>query len=304
MPNDVRHTHWLIKLMLIVGFGFVTFDFIELTFLTRRTDEFFSWTIQIAVTAAVFGSFYLAASLITLSAFPQRAWVRARSAVPGTYALVVLIELATLYNFGPFREHLHAARGITNFEFWLWIGAYTVEPIGLTIGMLLQRKMPGVDPPTIEPLPAWWRNCAWVGGVGAVVVGAFLFLLPQAAINIWSWPLNRLTAQVLGSWFVASGLVMAWAAHENDKWRLLVPALGFTVLGPVQLIAIARFSDDIDFGNLQIWGHLAFLVGVTVLGVIGLVWALKAKHPYAAEAPPMPVAAAGPPDPGAPAFTA
>jgi hypothetical protein len=304
MPTDVRRTNWLIRLMLIVGFGFVTFDFFELTFLTGRTSEFFSWEIKDTITAAVFGSFYLAASLITLSAFPQRAWARARSAVPGTFALVVLIELATLYNFGPFKEHLHATRGITQFEFWLWIGAYTVEPIGLTIGMLMQRKMPGVDPPTVEPLPAWWRNCAWVGGVGAIVVGAFLFLVPQAAINIWSWHLTRLTAQVLGSWFVASGLVMAWAAHENDRWRLLVPALGFTVLGPVQLIAIARFSDQIDFGNLQIWGHLVFLVGVTVLGVIGLVWALKARNPIESGAPAVPVAAAGPPAEAPPAFTA
>ena len=301
MPTEIRRTHWLIKLMLIVGFGFVTFDFIELTFLTGKTDEFFSWTIASTLTAAVFGSFYLAASVITLTAFPQRVWVRARSAVPGTYALVCLIELATLYNFGPFREHLHAVKGITNFEFFLWIGAYTVEPIGLTIGMLLQRKMPGVDPPTIEPLPAWWRNCAWVGGVGAIVVGVFLFLAPNAAASIWSWPLTRLTAQVLGSWFVASGLVMAWAAHENDRWRLLVPALGFTVLGPVQLIAIARFSGQIDFGNLQIWGHLAFLVGVTILGVIGTVMALKAKRPLLEQAPPMPAAA----EPAAPpAFTA
>jgi hypothetical protein len=300
--TDIRRTNWLIRLMLIVGFGFVTFDFIELTFLTERTDKFFSWTIGSPLTAAVFGSFYFAASLITLSAFPQRAWVRARSAVPGTFALVCLIELATLYNFDPFRLHLHAPDAITNFEFFLWIGAYTVEPIGLTIGMLLQRRMPGVDPPTLEPLPAWWRNCAWVGGIGGIAVGAFLFLLPNQAIDIWSWPLTRLTAQVLGSWFVASGLVMAWAAHENDRWRLLVPALGFTALGPLQLVAIARFSDEIDFGNPQIWGHLIFLVGVTILGVVALRMALKARNPMAAQAPPMPAAPAMPTPP--PAFTA
>ncbi|MFL5515629.1 MAG: hypothetical protein ACJ8DJ_05700 [Gemmatimonadales bacterium] len=303
MPTEVRRTHWLILLMLLVGFGFVTFDFIELTFLTRHTDKFFSWTIASPVTAAVFGSFYLAASVITASAsLNWKTWVRARSAVPGTFALVLLIELATLYNFAPFRLHLHAPDGITNFEFFLWIGAYTVEPIGLTIGMLLQRRMPGVDPPTLEPLPAWWRNCAWVGGIGAIAVGALLFLLPNQAADLWSWPLTRLTAQVLGSWFVASGLVMAWAAHENDRYRLLVPALGFLLLGPVQLIAILRFTDEIDFGNLQIWGHLAFLVGVSVLGAIGTAMALRAKRPVAGTAPPMPVAASTATPP--PAFTA
>ncbi|MFL5797493.1 MAG: hypothetical protein ACJ77A_06115 [Actinomycetota bacterium] len=298
--TQVRRTNWLIRLMLLVGFGFVTFDFVELTFLTSRTEKFFSWTIASTLTAAVFGSFYLAASAITATATPQRAWVRARSAVPGTFALVTLIEIATLYNFAPFREHLHAPDAITKFEFFLWIGAYTVEPIGLTIGMVLQRRMPGVDPPTVEPLPRWWRNCAWVGGVGSMAVGAFLFLLPNAAAGAWSWPLTRLTAQVLGSWFVASGLVMAWAAHENDRWRLLVPALGFTALGPVQLVAIARFSDQVDFGNPVIWGHLAFLVGVTVLGAIGTAMAVRAKRPEAVGPSPMPA----PAEPAPPAFTA
>ena len=67
MPTEVRRTHWLILLMIIVGFGFVTFDFIELTFLTERTDKFFSWTIGSPVTAAVFGSFYFAASMISFA---------------------------------------------------------------------------------------------------------------------------------------------------------------------------------------------------------------------------------------------
>ena len=302
MRTEIRRTHWLILLMLVVGFAFVTFDFIELTFLTERTDKFFSWTIGSPLTAAILGSFYFAASWITASAaLNWKTWARARSAVPGTFALVVLIELATLYNFEPFRLHLHAPDGITNFEVFLWLGAYTVEPIGLTIGMLLQRRMPGVDPPTLERLPAWWRNCAWVGSVVAIVVGAFLFLLPNAAVDIWSWPLTRLTAQILGSWFIASGAVMGWAAHENDRWRLLVPALGFTALGPLQLIAIARFSDEIDFGNPQIWGHLIFLVGVTVLGAIATAMAFRARNPIMQQAPPMPVAA---PTPTPPAFTA
>ncbi len=292
----VRSTNWLIRLMLLVGFGFVTFDFIELTFLTDNTAKFFSWEIKSTLTAAVFGSFYLAASVITIFGSTQRAWVRTRAVVPGTLALVTLIEIATLYNFEPFRAHLHST-GITQFEYWLWIGAYSVEPPGLIIGMLLQRRRAGVDPPTLEPLPRWYRTCAWVGGIGAIAMGAFLFLLPNAAIDIWSWPLTRLTAQVLGSWFVASGLVMAWAAHEDDRWRLLVPALAFTALGPVQLIAVARFSGQVDWGNLQIWAHVAFLAGVFALGVIGTAMALRARHPQVEQPPPMPVGA--PAEPGA-----
>jgi hypothetical protein len=32
-----------------------------------------------------------------------------------------------------FRPHQHSPDAITRFAFWVWIGAYTVEPIGLVV---------------------------------------------------------------------------------------------------------------------------------------------------------------------------
>lgn len=62
----VRTVHWGIRLMLLVGTAFVTFDFVQLTFLAERTDRYFSWTIDAPITAVVLGSFYFAAIILTL----------------------------------------------------------------------------------------------------------------------------------------------------------------------------------------------------------------------------------------------
>ena len=40
-----RTVDWGIRAMLLIGTAFVTFDFVQLTFLSERTDRYFSWTI-------------------------------------------------------------------------------------------------------------------------------------------------------------------------------------------------------------------------------------------------------------------
>jgi hypothetical protein len=137
---EVRTVHWGIRLMLLVGTAFVTFDFVQLTFLAERTDRYFSWTIDAPITAVVLGSFYFAAIILTLLGGTQRAWVRTRAVVPGTWAFVTLVLLATLIHLDVFRPHMESPNAITRFEFWVWIGAYTVEPIGLLVFGILQRR--------------------------------------------------------------------------------------------------------------------------------------------------------------------
>jgi uncharacterized integral membrane protein len=276
----VRTVHWGIRLMLLVGTAFVTFDFVQLTFLAERTDRYFSWTIDAPITAVVLGSFYFAAIILTLFGGTQRAWVRTRAVVPGTWAFVTLVLLATLIHLDKFRPHMDSPDAITRFEFWVWIGAYTVEPVGLLLFGILQRAVPGNDPPRSEPPPpALYLRAGTAAGWVATLVGAFLFLLPDAAIDLWSWPLTPLTARILGSWFVGAGLVMVVAMWERDRWRLFVPALAFVALGPVQLIGILRYSEQVDWGNLQMWLHLGFLAVVFALGVAGLVMSSRAPSP-------------------------
>jgi hypothetical protein len=289
---EVRTVHWGLRLMLLVGTAFVTFDFVQLTFLAERTDRYFSWTIDAPITAVVLGSFYFAAINLTLLGGTQRAWVRTRAVVPGTWAFVTLVLVATLIHLDVFRPHMESPNAITRFEFWVWIGAYTVEPIGLLVFGILQRTMPGSDPPRSEPPPpAAYLRVGSAAGAVATVVGAAMFLFPDTAVDLWSWPLTPLTARILGSWFVGAGLVMVVAMWERDRWRLFVPALAFVALGPVQLIGIVRYSEQVEWGNVQLWLHLAFLTVVFALGVAGLVMSSRATNPLGSRVEPAPARA-------------
>ena len=286
-----RTVHWGIRAMLLIGTAFVTFDFVQLTFLSERTDRYFSWTIAAPITAVVLGSFYFAAIILTLFGGTQRVWVRARAVVPGTWAFVTLVLIATLIHLDQFRPHQHSPDGITRFEFWVWIGAYTVEPVGLLIFAFFQRRMPGADPPRGTPAPpALFLRTGTIAGWLATVVGAVMFAFPDTAIDVWSWPLTPLTARILGSWLVGAGLVMIVAMWERDRWRLFVPSLAFLALGPVQAIGIVRYADQVDWGNAQVWLHLAFLALVFALGVGGIVMSSRAREPLPASVlPPAPV---------------
>lgn len=279
---EIRTVHWGIRLMLFVGTAFVTFDFVQLTFLAERTDKYFSWTIDAPITAVVLGSFYFASAILTVFGGTQRAWVRARAAVTGTLAFVTLILIATLIHLDVFRPHLHSPDAITRFEFWVWIGAYTAEPVGLLVFGLLQRRVPGADPPRGERPPEAYLWIGTAAGGVATLVGAAMFLFPDTAIDLWSWPLTQLTARILGSWFVAAGLVMLVAMWERDRWRLFVPSLALAGLVPVQVIGIVRYSDQVDWGNGQIWLHLGYLALVFALGVVGLVISSRAPSPLRA----------------------
>lgn len=72
---------------------------------------------------------------------------------------------------------------------------------------------------------------------------------------------------------------MVVAMWERDRWRLFVPALAFVALGPVQLIGILRYSEQVDWGNVQMWLHLGFLAVVFALGVAGLAMSSRAPNP-------------------------
>jgi hypothetical protein len=287
--SEIRTVHWGIRAMLLVGAAFVTFDFVQLTFLSERTDRYFSWTIEAPVTAVVLGSFYFAAIILTLLGATRRAWVRTRAVVPGTWAFVTLVLIATLIHLDVFRPHLHSHDAITRFEFWVWIGAYTVEPIGLLVFGLLQRTMPGTDPARGDPPPPeLYLRTGTAAGAVATLVGAAMFIAPDAAIDVWSWPLTPLTARILGSWFVGAGLVLVVAMWERDRWRLWVPALAFAALGPVQIAGILRYSEQVDWGNPQIWTHLGFLAVVFALGLGGIVMSRRAPVPRLPNVDPVP----------------
>lgn len=57
---------------------------------------------------------------------------------------------------------------------------------------------------------------------------------------------------------------MAW---ENEWLRL--PAVGFALLGTLQLLALVRYAAGVEWGSLGVILYLAFLLLILLAGVYG-----------------------------------
>jgi hypothetical protein len=52
--------------------------------------------------------------------------------------------------------------------------------------------------------------------------------------------------------------------------------LTYTLLGVLQLIAVARYGEEMDRNSPTTWLYVAFLVGVVLIGALGLLYARRA----------------------------
>src|SRR6186997_3111664 len=96
------------------------------------TDRYFSWTIDVPLTAAFLGACYWTAALFTLLCAREREWPRARAVMPGILVAGTLILVATLVHIERFA--MDSARG------WIWVILYAGLPPGALLLVALQRR--------------------------------------------------------------------------------------------------------------------------------------------------------------------
>ncbi|MET0694636.1 MAG: hypothetical protein ABWY56_11955, partial [Propionibacteriaceae bacterium] len=119
------------------------------------------------------------------------------------------------------------------------------------------------------PMPRWLAVVLSVQGLIMLVVGVVLFVAPSAASSIWPWTLTPLTARMVAAWLVAFGLAMGLAMRERDLLRLEIPAIGYTVFGLLQLVALVRFRDQVSWDSPAAAAYLIVLLSVPLVGAIG-----------------------------------
>jgi hypothetical protein len=107
---------------------------------------------------------------------------------------------------------------------------------------------------------------AAVLGVG----GLALLLAPTWAADGWPWPLTELTARAVGAWLVGLGWAAGHARVIDDVAR--VQPLGMTGVAFVvlELVALARYGDALDWTGGP---AVAFLLGLGGIAVVS-VWIL------------------------------
>jgi hypothetical protein len=274
-PGAVRPLTTGLRRLLFVASGLVALAGFQLFVLTDHTDRYFSWTIQPGLTAAFLGAGYTASFFFEFLSARRRAWADARHSVPAVLVFTVLTEVATLLHLDKF--HFGERFAWAGAAAWVWIGIYTLVPltmIGLIPGQLRTR---GADPPRRAPLPSW---SAWVLGVQAAVLlslGVALFVAPSRS-TWWPWTLTPLTSQAVGAWLIGIGVGLVHAIIEADLERIRPGLIAITVLGALQLVALARYPGDVEWGHPGTWVYVAFVASVLVVGAMGLVGATAAER--------------------------
>ena len=229
--------------------------------LSGNTDDTFSWTINPPLTAAFLGAAYWAAFVLFAWSARQSLWVRARAFVVPVAVIAVLLLVATLIHLDKF--HKDSLFG------WFWIVAYIAVPPLLVLALWRQRQAPAEPAPPREPLPLALRAVLIGEGLGLAGVGISLFAAPDTADSLWPWTLTPLTARAIGAFLVGFGAAAIQAAWENDIARLTGSAYAYAVLGLLELVALARYPNELDGSGARGVVYIAFAVLVVLTGMAG-----------------------------------
>jgi hypothetical protein len=231
--------------------------------LASDTDRFFSWTIEPPATAAFLGAAYWAACVLLAWAAAQRSWARVRSAVPPVFVIAVLLLAATLIRLDKF--DLDSLFG------WFWLVVYVTVPPLLVVLVVRQHRAAGPVPPGKGGLALAPRALLITQAVVMLALGGALFVAPESADSLWPWALTPLTAEAIGAFLVGFGVAAAGALWEDDLDRLWGPALAYTTLGALELVALAIHSDDVTASGLGTALYVALWVSVIAAGAYGLI---------------------------------
>lgn len=264
------------RAVFVIGSVLVAAAGIQLFFLTERTDHWFAWTIKLPLTAAFLGAFYWTALALAWQSARKRVWIEARVGVPGVFAFITLTFVLTLLHLGSF--HFHSEDSVAKGAAYLWFVIYLVDPILVAVAWWLQVGRPGVDPPRRFRLPGWYRAVLVVQAVLFVGVGAVLFAAPERTAGLWPWTLTSLTARAVGAWVIGLGLVVAQASWENAWERIRIATVAYVVLGTLQLVALARYGDQVEWGRPVAWVYVVLLASMLLLGVYGWVAGFRAER--------------------------
>ncbi len=254
--------------LLLAGTVLVLAAGLDLFVLTERTDDFFAWTIASPLTAAFLGAGYLAAACLDGMSARERLWAVARVPLPAVLVFTTTTLVVTLVHLDVF--HMDSFFG------WAWLVTYALLPPSVLAVLIHQRRVGGGDPPVRAPLPSWLRTVTSVLAIAITLLGAALVLIPSDAVRWWPWTLTVLTSRAVGAWLVIVGLTAGQAAWENDWTRLRPLSITYVVLGVLQLVAVARYPDEIDWSTPAAWLYLVVLGALVVFGAAG--WRASRAH--------------------------
>jgi len=244
---------------------------IQLYILTDHTGQFFAWTILNPLSAAFLGAGYWTGVTLLLFTTAERAWANIRVAIVAVCTFAPLILVATLLNLGIF--HFQATELNPRVAAWAWMIVYVSVPFLLGAVVLLQLRTPGGDPPRGTPLPALLRFLIGANAIIGLFIGLILFFVPLLSshpgtlLAFWPWKLTAVTAQTIGVGFLSLGTASLQFLRENSWRRGRVGTIPYVLIGLLQLIAIARYSQYFLWQSPGAWLYLLYMLAIFCGGI-------------------------------------
>ena len=224
-----------------------------------QTDELFSWTIEPPLTAAFLGALYWAAFVLIIWAATRETWAEARPTAYPVLVIASLLLIATLIHIDKF--DLDSIFG------WFWVVAYAAVCPLLVALYALQLRAPGADLKGDRALPGPLRAVLALEAALLLAAGAVLYLVPNTAADLWPWALSPLTSMAMGAFVLGIGFTAAVAVRENDLDSFRGAAYAYTVLGSLELLAVAIHSGDLGDDGLATAVYVVCLVAILLTGI-------------------------------------
>jgi hypothetical protein len=253
------------RVVLVVFLALAGIAFILLYLRSGHTDREFAWTIRPEITAAFLGAGYGAGCVLVAASLRRRPWAEVRVGIGIVLVFSAMILVTTLLHTDRF--HFGAdSGGIARFAAWAFLAVYVFVPTVGTWLFVREQRLAVPQPPDGLALPGWFKAAIGAQGGLMVTFGAALFVAPRVFAPAWPWALTSLTAQAVGSWLVPIGLGNLAVLREGDLRRARVPALTSVAYGLLQLGAVARFSDQVQWHEPGAWIWLALLLNAIITG--------------------------------------
>jgi hypothetical protein len=257
------------RVVLMVFLALAGLAFILLYLRGGHTDREFAWTIRPTITAAFLGAGYGAGCVLVAASLLRRPWAQVRVGIGIVLLFSAMILVVTLIHHDRF--HFGAANGaIARFAAWVFLAVYVFVPTAGTWLFVREQRLAGTRPLGGPALPGWFKVAITAQGGIMIVFGAAVYVAPWVFARAWPWTLTSLSAQAVGSWLVPIGLGNLVVWRENDLGLARVPALTSVAYGLLQLGAIARYGDQVQWpeAGASIW--VALLVSMIVTGGYGV----------------------------------
>jgi hypothetical protein len=224
------------------------------------THRWFAWTIKPTMTPMVLGSAYLGGAYFFVRVYRARLWHTVKAGFVPVALFASCLGVATVIHWDKFNHH-HVA-------FWIWAALYFTTPFLVLAAYLRNQALDSTPGPDDLRVPPIARAVIGLTGLGALLLGAYLFVLPRRAIDLWPWMLTPLTARVVGAILMlgVSGLMIA----ADPRWTTAKIMLQVArIMIALFLIAAARAHDQFDTSRPMTWmlgiGLALVLVAATVL---------------------------------------